>query len=126
MTGRSSVGEVVSKWDLPHTEAPVEKPEETKPAAPGDWTSKASLADQFTNEKWETYVRTGPPQVAVFSLPDQQDDANKLLQRSKPDGCPEIIVIRNDPMQSNDKLVLFVLYHPVEYRRIIGDPNIQS
>ena len=126
MSNRFSVGEVVAKRDIPVQNAPAEEPapmlEEEKPAS-GLWSSTASLADQFTNEKWESHVRMGPPQVAVFSLPDQQKDANDLLAKSKPDGSPGIIVLKSDPMQSDHKLVLFVLYHTVEYRRIVGDPT---
>lgn len=124
MSNRFSVGEVVAKRDMPAEVVPVEEPVlQDNKQIEGIWSSKASLADQFSNDKWESHVRTGPAQVAVFSLPEQQDDANKLLARSKPDGCPEIIVLKSEPMQSDHKLVLFVLYHPIEYRRIVGDPN---
>lgn len=126
MSNRFSVGEVVRKRDIPLPEILVEDTApplaEARPAE-GLWTTTASLADQFTNDKWEAHVRVGPPQVAVFGLPEQQEAANNLLSKSKPDGSPGIIVLKSDPMQSDHKLVLFVLYHTVEYRKIVGDPT---
>lgn len=128
MSTRFSVGEVVARREIPSS-APVSELEvvpavqEQKAPATSVWSNKASLADQFTNEKWETTYRIGPPQVEVFELPAQQDAANKLLARSKPEGSPEIVVLQHEPMQSDNKLVLFVLYHLVEYSRILGDPT---
>ena len=120
---RSSVGEVVLKQ---YTEQDAEIPGEPvvdKAVPVGEWSNKPSLGDQFINDRWESAVRLGPPQVAVFELPTQQAAANSLLARSKPDGAPELVVFKNDPMIVDNKLFLFVLYQTVEYRRIIGDPS---
>ena len=93
----------------------------------GVWTCKASVLDQFSNERWQNDVRAGVEKVAVFELPSQQDEANKLFARAHPPGSPEILILRRDPMRSAGKLVLFVLYQEVEYRTLLpGLPTIDS
>ena len=122
---RSSVGEVVEKREVLADLGALEVPAVEKVVAVGEWSNKPSLGDQFINDRWESAVRMGPPQIAVFDMPVQQEAANKLLARSKPDGAPELVIFKNDPMIVDNKLLLFVLYQAVEYRRIIGDPTQQ-
>jgi len=121
VTGRSSVGQVVDKVKDPATPA-VDTGEEQLPlpdVVRGEWTSLASVADQWTDPKWANDVRPGVERVEVFALPDEQEKANALFARAHPPGCPQIVILRREPLRSAGRLVLFVLYQEIEYRKLL-------
>jgi hypothetical protein len=121
MSSRTSIGSAVPA-------RPVSEPEEVRESEEqlplnvtrtGEWSCRASFADQFSNPLWRNDVRPGVEKVAVFKLPDQQDEANQLLARGHPPGSPQIMVMRREPMRVHGDLVLFVVYQEIEYRQII-------
>jgi hypothetical protein len=89
----------------------------------GEWSTKASFADQFVNVKWQNDCRPGVEKVGVFKLPDQQDEVNKLFARAHPPGSPQIAILRREPLLAKGTIMLFVLYQEIEYRRILPNPE---